>query len=526
MTRLIIKTKDHKIFLLILLISFSVYSFTSHGHRATPDEYFPFVQADQIVNNMPAQDNIPPEVRLFIQNHGYWNGTASICKNGILCSETPIGHAISYMPFLIIEKNFHIIPSYGFSTNDFNDSFYVWWRNSETHEETFTYLFYGPVIASLSVAVFYLICRTYEYSQKTSAIVSFVYAFASIEWAYSTTAFSNVESVLLILTAFLFYRRFKKNYSAINLFFMGLSLGFGVTVRYDMGIFVAILVGYVIYDIMRTSNKLKNITSFAIPLAFFAIILELVSIVRFGHGFLAGAVEGSVYGFAYATGVVIGHSTPIQVGIFGLLFSPGAGIFVFSPILFSAFISLFDFYKKNREDCIFILSYFAALLIFFGTWFHWHGFIAWSARYMLTIIPFLIIPLGASIQKRINIPFRLFVIITSIVGSFFSFAWLIQDVTWFVWGQMGGTKGLFGLDPIGKYPLHLDPSVFWTFQNSQLTQSIILEFSGLQADLYLLKILGPILTSIVLSIILIPSLLYLKLLIKEEIIPLDKESNT
>ena len=43
--------------------------------------------------------------------------------------------------------------------------------------------------------------------------------------------------------------------------------------------------------------------------------------------------------------------------VFGLLFSPGAGLFMYSPILFACFVGFFDFYKKNKFDCILMSSF-------------------------------------------------------------------------------------------------------------------------------------------------------------------------
>ena len=82
--------------------------------------------------------------------------------------------------------------------------------------------------------------------------------------------------------------------------------------------------------------------------------------------------------------------------------------------------------------------------------------------------------------------------------------WLIQDVSWFVWGPFGGDTGLYSLGVAGVHNLYLNPVVLWTFEYSQLTQSIRLAFNHLQVDLFLFKLLGPIITSLVLLGIIIP----------------------
>ena len=88
-----------------------------------------------------------------------------------------------------------------------------------------------------------------------------------------------------------------------------------------------------------------------------------------------------------------------------------------------------------------------------------------------------------------------FIVVLSSLGFFFNITYLIQDVSWFVWGQMGEAFGLYGLPSDGA-PLRISPMTIWTFEFSQLTHTIYLAFNHLQPDLYLLKIFGGITYSI------------------------------
>ena len=93
-------------------------------------------------------------------------------------------------------------------------------------------------------------------------------------------------------------------------------------------------------------------------------------------------------------------------------------------------------------------------------------------------------------------------------GVVFNLAYVLQDVHWFVWSTPGSDLGLFGLSrpQFGHgFTLWLNPVVIWTFQFSQLTQSLSLMFTSLQHDVYLLHALG---TSVYL-IILAPILSFL-----------------
>ena len=68
--------------------------------------------------------------------------------------------------------------------------------------------------------------------------------------------------------------------------------------------------------------------------------------------------------------------------------------------------------------------------------------------------------------------------------------YIIQDVSWFVWGHPGGYDGLFGLAQDRSCALYICPEVTWTFQYSPLINSIHLALTNLHPDLFLLKLFG------------------------------------
>jgi len=501
-TRSVSMKNDHKVFFLVLIISFSIFIFTASAHRFTSDDYLAYSQAERIVNQEPIPNFIPGETRPGLQGSSEIQWSFSTCKDPIICSNTPLVYSMSLIPFIQLEQNLNILPDKDLTLDDFDDNHYVWWRNTLSNEETFTFLFYGPVITAISTAILFAICRTYNFSIKIAITVAFLYGFTTMAWAYSSTAMSVILVSMTVLLSFYFYRKFVKNQNFSSLIFCGFSLGASVLVRYDSFIIVVIILVFLIGTILRNKSKLKNLTCLLIPLFFCAIIFMGINYIQFGT-FLE-------YSFKTESGYGLGPTSPIHVGVFGLLFSPGAGLFIFSPILFTIFVSFFDFYKKDKSSFLIFSAYFVSMLVFFGNLETWHGFVSWGPRYLLPVIPFLLIPLAASIEKRNSIGFRFLVIVLGAIGAFFSLIWLIQDVTWFTWGVMGGDSGLYSLGMAGIHSYSLNPLVFWTFEYSQLVQSINLAFNHLQVDLFLFKLLGPIVTALVLSMIIIPLAFILK----------------
>ena len=122
---------------------------------------------------------------------------------------------------------------------------------------------------------------------------------------------------------------------------------------------------------------------------------------------------------------------------------------------------------------------------------------------MLIIVAFLLIPLGASIEKRTHISFKISLGVLGITGAFFNLMYLVQDVSWFVWGIMGTrTGGLY--DVGGASVLWISPLVLWTFEFSQLTHSIMRAFINLQHDIFLLHVFGAGIYAVIVCMVLLP----------------------
>ena len=124
-----------------------------------------------------------------------------------------------------------------------------------------------------------------------------------------------------------------------------------------------------------------------------------------------------------------------------------------------------------------------------GAFGHWHGLNSWGARYLIPLIPFLLLPLGASIESR---KFKKMMIIIIILGGFgflANLAYTSMDVSWFVWAQPGYEKGLYSLGNT-LTQLYIHQATIWTFEYSQLTNTIIMFLTGFHPDIYLLKLFG------------------------------------
>lgn len=483
-----------KIFFLILGFVFIVFLFTSDGHRYTIDEF----HAQEMALRMTTQEPDPAYVDGVSKNffnipiYNPWN-VGPLCINAITCYPTSVFYSATEVPFIAINHYFHIITddTLILSIDDFTDPHYIFWRNSQNVDLVFMELTYGPFFSAFSVAIFFLICLEHKFSRNTSIILTLLLAFSALIWAYSGTSLNVLPAGFFLLLGYLFFKKFQRLTQNKLLLFSSASLGFAFLLRTDVILFIIPMWLFLLTIVLKRNVKINSLFLYSIPLLFSYFVTKTMPSLRYvsssENSIAAVGTDVALFGYFLTL-----SASELFVPIFGLLFSPGVGLLIFSPILLTIFFSFPDFFRKNKSDCILLLSFFALNLLYHTSITDaWHGLVAWGPRYLILMIPFLLLPLGASMEKRNKHLIFPIIIILGIIGAFFNLIGSIQDVSWFVWSTPGAHVGLYGLGAgPPSSPLLLHPYTIWTFQFSQLTQSVLLAFEGLQHDIYLLHVLG------------------------------------
>ena len=517
MTLVFEKNSDtKKIFFLIFGLVFIIFLFTSDGHRYTMDEDMGAQMALGMTTLEPHPDFVEggteQESKNFFNMGRLFNpnNAGPVCTNGITCFPVSVFYSATEVPFIALNHYFHIITNdtHVFSIEDFADAHYVFWRNSENPDFVFLELFYAPFFLAFSVGIFFLICLEYKFTRQTSIILSFVLAFSTIIWAYSNTSLNVVPTVLFVLLGYLFFKKFRRLNQNKFLLFSSASFAFAFLIREDVILFILPIWLFLLVNFLKRNSKIYTLVFYSVPLLFSYYLHRLLnphdSPLRYiqSEDSTPTALGAELAGF-----IPLNSASHIITASFGSLFAPGVGLFIFSPILITVFFSFPDFFRKHRSECLLFLSFLVLNIFYHAEMQNWHGLSAWGSRYLLMLIPFLLIPLGASLEQRSKKFMLLLILILGTFGVLFNISYVIQDVHWFVWSVVGTGVGLFGIGipPYGQFNMYLNPVVIWTFQFSQLTHSLSLMFTGLQHDVYLLHTLG---TSVYL-IIFVPLLSFL-----------------
>jgi len=283
-----------------------------------------------------------------------------------------------------------------------------------------------------SVTFLFLVMRHFT-TTRNSIITALIYAFGTSTWSISSQALwqHGPSQFLHTLTLYLLVRG-RKSPKLIPL--SGFTLAFSVLVRVTNALVFLI---FAIYIARHYKLYLRRFLLFALPPLLF---LAWYNLTLFGS--LAGGYKEEAGDW----------TTPILLGMTGLLFSPSKGLFVFSPVFLLTLPGLRFLPHRDslfRYSRITVIAYWLLM----SSWLHWHGGWCFGPRMLLDILPFLSIFFLYFFETYFSLPFwkisfitlALISVFIQMIGVFmFDFSWFLKyytlgyrtgkpEDTWYLW---------------------------------------------------------------------------------------------
>lgn len=321
----------------------------------------------------------------------------------------------------------------------------------------------GLLVNSLfnSLTAVVLFCTLVEvyWSRKIAFLLSLIFSVCSFIWPYNSTLWVQPLQALTLASAAYFIikiRHYDKtflchytvlgsnrkrfHFGALAGFFLGLS----VFAHPTSLIFIP---GFLIYAFFcGVRRDIKNFLLLVTTLGIMVLLVGLVNYARFG--------TLTEFGYGYYSSLATHDGWR---GLLGLLISPGAGLIFYFPLAILLPLGAKYMYKENK-GLLFLCAYIIiANWIYVGTLsfgsepIAWSGGVAWGPRYLIPILPFVIIILG-SIFLRLNKkrPFLQTAVVALCVAGFY--VNLSAILIWFQYGLVYGWQQ----EGLGVYPNSLD----------------------------------------------------------------------
>jgi hypothetical protein len=238
------------------------------------------------------------------------------------------------------------------------------------------------------------------FAERTSVFIAFAYAFSTISWPFATYFFeSDVSAMLDVLAVYLAIRMGRSGPSRLaDAVFCGAALGAALTVDYLNAILVPILSVFLLYAFRKSLSAFaRGFAGFIAASAVGVLLIALYNQAAFGNPLLT-----TEQAYQQTSSLFGAFSYPILDGLYLDLFSPLRGVFVFCPILILGAIG-FYFVPKRREfvsEALLLAACFVGILVPYAMWYNPVGGEAFGQRFLIPVIPFLLVPSGFLIESK------------------------------------------------------------------------------------------------------------------------------
>ncbi len=264
----------------------------------------------------------------------------------------------------------------------------------------------GPVVYAVSmvgtfstsgaVALLYLTCRALGFGQLGSVVAALSLGVGTFAWHYARTFMTEPTSMLSILLTFYGILRFERGGGRIWLVVSGLAASLALLSHPRNAVAVAATGLWVLWNIWprqrhHVGGAIQNGILWVGPILVGCAMIAVYNVGRFG------TVQETGFG-----GKEFEFSTPIYVGLAGLVLSPGKGLFAYAPILSAGIIGWFHFRNKHPVVAIAVAIIVGAHLLFHATYYAWYGGGVWGPRYLVVILPLLAIGVAALIREGVG----------------------------------------------------------------------------------------------------------------------------
>lgn len=272
----------------------------------------------------------------------------------------------------------------------------------------YTLLLTEVPVALANAGTVYLVYRIarYYFREDVCAFLAFTYAFSTISWPFSSFFFqSDVSALFDLLAAYLaiMIGRNPKKSSLRLALCCGLALAAATMVDYVNAIFIPILFVYIMLGRRRIEtskmNIMKSAVSFLAGASATFLALGAYNYASFGNAFLS-----SEQLYLKSTSFIGNFTYPMHLGVTLLLFSPVRGLFLFSPILVLGALGMWKMARRSSVDreALLFLTLFLGILLPYSAWYDPMGGESFGPRFIISSIPFLLIPSGFVISRMMK----------------------------------------------------------------------------------------------------------------------------
>lgn len=226
------------------------------------------------------------------------------------------------------------------------------------------------VVSGIAVTVFGLGLATRATALQSLAAAALT-VFGTLLLPYVATGFSEPSVALAIALGLL---GVQTNRPVLT----GAAAGLALLMRVDSAFLVVPALGVAAW--VAGARSWQAALRFCAGLSPAAIVTAAYDTLRFGAPWRTG--------YFFAT-----FNHPLAAGLYGFLFSPAAGLFIYVPLLPLALVGLFLLMRRLPLLASTAVALLAVRILVYAVWFGWSAYWVWGPRYLVPAMPVLAVGL-------------------------------------------------------------------------------------------------------------------------------------
>lgn len=270
----------------------------------------------------------------------------------------------------------------------------------------FVVLTFNGFVTAATAALLFRFALAFGYRARVGAALAVCFGMATFALIQARTFFAEPLTALLVLLAFFLMRQATsappERRRALLLAGSGFVLASAFWVKIHAALFVPVL---------ALSLTLTAFPTFRDARAW----RRWRTLLGWGAWWIGGFVlptaglllyDRWLYGNPFTTGYGDNpnlFTTPLKTGLYGLLLSSGKGIIWYAPPLLFALVGFIPFLRRFPRDGVVVCGAAAINILFYARLQYWHGDGAWGPRYLLIVLPWLLLP-ALPVLDRLLLP--------------------------------------------------------------------------------------------------------------------------
>jgi len=317
----------------------------------------------------------------------------------------------------------------------------------------------SAVAAALTVWIAFLFAWRLSSSATAAAKTALALGFGTLLWPYAKFGFSAPLATLSVLVGTYGTWVGTRSDRPLMLALGGLGLGSALLIKHELGLLCLPVGLWIIADSAYDWRVIaRRGLLVGLPVVAAILVTLYYNYARFGNPLDTGYLRDET--------VAIGS---VWTGLAGLLFSPGRSVFVYSPLALGGLVALVALGRRDPRTTLLFFGQFLVLLFFYSTLAHWDAERSYGPRYLLPVIPFVVLPLAewfvvssTGIKRRLLTGLVFVSVLIQVPGILvdFSKVGFMPEVGHHTWEQRRWTWEASGLRLNGRASLTAIPENF------------------------------------------------------------------